>query len=316
MSIRDTLTGNHLVLTRSEEMIVQVLLSDYPMSGLGTATSLARRAGVSGPTVMRLAVKLGFDGFPDFQEKLLADVEARLHSPLLMMEAKRHDVPIDSVGTAYLRSVVHCLQKAVSAAPAQNYDRAAKLVMAAKGQVMLLGGRFSRHVAGMLAGYLSQFRSGVRDLGMLAAEQFDTLVDLDKRDVLIVFDYRRYQLGTIDYARQAAERGVRIVLFTDPWLSPIAEHAEVTIIGSSEVASPYDTLAPAVGQIEALIAQLVAVKGDETRGRIEALETMRHANAVTLDDLTDAPEAFVTAGRRSGSKRRRGRKGAPVNHES
>jgi hypothetical protein len=34
-----------------------------------------------------MCMKLGFDGFPDFQAKLLAKVEAHLHSPLLSLPA-------------------------------------------------------------------------------------------------------------------------------------------------------------------------------------------------------------------------------------
>ncbi len=89
MSIREELANTTLAFTSAEEKIVQVLLADYPMSGLGTATRLARRAGVSDPSVTRLMTKLGYVGFADFQARLLTEVESRLHSPLLMMEAKR-----------------------------------------------------------------------------------------------------------------------------------------------------------------------------------------------------------------------------------
>ncbi|RVA18812.1 MurR/RpiR family transcriptional regulator, partial [Mesorhizobium sp. M7A.F.Ca.CA.002.05.1.1] len=76
---------------------------------------------------------------------------------------------------------------------------------------------------------------------------------------------------------------VRIVLFTDQWLSPISDLAEVTIVSPLEVASPYDTLAPAIAQMEALVAHIVSTLGDDARARIERLERVRHANAVTLD---------------------------------
>jgi len=62
MRIRDTLTRKDFGLTRSEAKIAQVLLDEYPISGLGTATALAKRAGVSDPTVIRLGAKIGFDG--------------------------------------------------------------------------------------------------------------------------------------------------------------------------------------------------------------------------------------------------------------
>lgn len=284
VSLRDLLLKSSLSLTPSEEKIVQVLLADYPTAGLGTATGLARRAGVSDPTVVRLAMKLGFQGYPDFQARLLAEVEARLHSPLLMMETKRHGGSAeDDAINAYLHSVAGCIDKAMLTTPAVTYDRAAKLVTDSRLPLTLLGGRFSRYLAGMLAGYLAQLRPGVRDLGPLSPQAFDTLIDMDKRDVLVVFDYRRYQNDIVAFARQAAARGARIVLFTDPWLSPIAEIAEVTITSPVEAASPYDTLAPALAQLEAFVAHILAGMDEAMRNRIETLEIIRHANAVTLD---------------------------------
>jgi DNA-binding MurR/RpiR family transcriptional regulator len=299
MAIRDVLMRQDIALTPSEEKIVRQLLTDYPTSGLGTASSLARRAGVSDPTVIRLVMKLGYEGFSDFQEKLLAEVEARLHSPLLMMEAKRASASQDNTIVTYLHSIGAAIEKAISATPLQSYDRAARLIMDARGDVVILGGRFSRHVAGMLASHVVQLRPGVRELGSLSAQAFDTLADLGRKDVLVVFDYRRYQLDVVSFARQAAARGVRIVLFTDQWLSPIADQAEVTIVSPLEVASPYDTLAPAVAQMEGLVAHILATIGDAATARIEQLEDVRHANAVTADSVMLDTEKLSRQSQRS-----------------
>jgi DNA-binding MurR/RpiR family transcriptional regulator len=298
MTIKDILMREDLALTRSEEKIVRLLLTDYPTSGLGTATRLARRAAVSDPTVVRLVMKLGFEGFADFQARLLAEVEQRLQSPLLMMETKRSARPEQGVVASYLGSARAVVDKSLTTTPSQSYDRAARLIMEAKGSVVLLGGRYSRHLAGLLAGYLSQFRPDVKDIGVLSVPSFDTLADLGKNDVLIVFDYRRYQRDIISYAEQAAQRKARIVLFTDQWSSPIAEHAEVTIVSPTEVASPYDTLASPLAQMEALVALIVASLDDSSRSRIEALEKVRERNAVTLDSAENPKSA------KAGKKRR------------
>jgi DNA-binding MurR/RpiR family transcriptional regulator len=150
----------------------------------------------------------------------------------------------------------------------------------------------------MFAGYLLQFRPGARELGPLSAQTFDILADLSRKDALVVFDYRRYQLDVGTFAQQAAARGVRILLFTDPWLSPIADIAEITIVSPVEVASPYDTLAPALAQMEALVAHILSGLGDEARTRIERLEEVRHANAVTLDSDPQENGAGHTPGPR------------------
>lgn len=297
MGLRDRLSQEGLSLTPSEAKIVQVLLADYPMSGLGTATSLARRAGVSDPTVVRLVVKLGYEGFPAFQAELLEEVEARLRSPLLMMEAKRPSGAADSIGQAYLATVLRNLDELRAVTPVHSYERASRLIWETRGSVLVLGGRFSRNVGAMLASYLGQLRPGVQDLGILSPVDFDRLVDLGRRDLLIVFDYRRYQADVIAFARQAAERGAAVVLFTDPWRSPIAEAAEVVLVAPIEAGSPYDTLAPVVAQMEALLAHAIARLDEPARRRIAEVERVRHANAVTLDGPAPEPPA-AAAGRR------------------
>lgn len=287
MSIRDMLRREDLVLTPSEEKIVQLLLAEYPSSGLGTASALARRAGVSDPTVLRLILKIGFQGFADFQAQLLAEVEARLHSPLMMLEAKRvregGAEGSGSIASAYLRSVIVAMEKSVDSAQDRPFERAARLITGARGRVYLIGGRFSRFLAGMLAAYLAQFRDGVSDLGEVSSRALDQLVDMGRNDVIVVFDYRRYQRDVVHFARQAAGRGAHLILFTDQWLSPVAQHAEITVISPLEAASPFDTLAPAVAQLEAFVAHLLATISDETRDRIETLEAIRSENAITLD---------------------------------
>jgi DNA-binding MurR/RpiR family transcriptional regulator len=291
--LRDMLLDPSLALTPAEEKIQRILLADYPTSGLDSASGIARRAGVSNPTVVRFVMKLGFSGVAAFQARLLTEVEARLRSPLEMMGAAPPGggTPVPD----YFRSVVQAVDRSATTTPPQAYDHAARLVMEARGHVRLIGGRFSRHVAGMLAGYLMQFRPRVQETGPLSVAAFDGLVDLGKHDLLIVMDYRRYQLDVDRFATQAAGRGARIVLFTDSFRSPVARLAEVVLTADTEVASPYDSLTPAVVQIEALVACIVATLPPAGRARIAAVEDIRHSNAVTLDSRSGSSPPGPTA---------------------
>ena len=103
------------------------------------------------------------------------------------------------------------------------------------------------------------------------------------RDLLVVFDYRRYQSDVVRFAQQAHERGVSILLFTDVWLSPISEIADLTMVAAIDANSPFDTLATAVAQMETVFAHALEGHGAGVRKRIEDIEKIRSANAVTLD---------------------------------
>ncbi|MDG0901001.1 transcriptional repressor QapR, partial [Pseudomonas sp. L01] len=89
-------------LTPAERKVVRALLDDYPRLGLGPMTRLARHAGVSDPTIMRLVKKLGFAGYGDFQEALLADVDDRLRSPRTLLAERRERMGRDDTWARYL----------------------------------------------------------------------------------------------------------------------------------------------------------------------------------------------------------------------
>ncbi|MEX0300515.1 MAG: MurR/RpiR family transcriptional regulator, partial [Kordiimonas sp.] len=101
------------------------------------------------------------------------------------------------------------------------------------------------------------------------------LVDVGKRDVLLVFDFRRYQEETVKLTQAAAQKGAEIILITDPYLSPIAEEATVVLSTTIEAPSPFDSYVPAFAMIEALIAGLVTELGDKAKQRISELEKNR-----------------------------------------
>jgi DNA-binding MurR/RpiR family transcriptional regulator len=285
MKIRELLTHADVRLTPSEAKIVQILLDDYPIAGLESASSLARTAGVSDPTVIRLIAKLGFDGYSAFQAKLLEEVDASMRSPLMMMETKRPAAKGRSIAEVYMRSAAAAVEMSAGLVLPQVCVRAVSLIMGSKGSVIVLGGRFSRYVSGMFAAHLGQLRPDTIALAPLSPESFDLLVDFGPRDVLVVFDYRRYQTDVIRFAEQAAARDVAIVLFTDPWRSPIASMAKVVLVASGEVGSPYDSLAPAVAQMEALVAHIVAEGSRSRDTRVARIERVRTENSVTVEQV-------------------------------
>ena len=75
-------------------------------------------------------------------------------------------------------------------------------------------------------------------------------------------------------ARQVASAGAQVVLLTDPWLSPVAEVADVVLPVRVESLSPFDSLVPALALVEALVAALTERRGEAGRTRVERFEAV------------------------------------------
>ena len=68
---------------------------EFPGLGPRIGAEVARAAGVSGPTVVRLVRKLGLAGYGEFRAQLHADLGERLASPLAKHEKWADSVAAD-----------------------------------------------------------------------------------------------------------------------------------------------------------------------------------------------------------------------------
>jgi DNA-binding MurR/RpiR family transcriptional regulator len=85
-------------------------------------------------------------------------------------------------------------------------------------------------------------------------------------------------------------RGAQVVLFTDIWRSPVAAFADVILAAPTETASPFDTLATPLMQVEAVIAGAAELSGPDWRDRVMRLEAVRNENNITLGPGRASPD--------------------------
>ena len=105
----------------------------------------------------------------------------------------------------------------------------------------------------------------------------DLLVDFGRKDVLVIFDIRRYQEGLVDFAKAAAKRQTAIVLLTDQWLSPIARIAQHVLPARIQAPSAWDSNAALLAVAEAMVAAVTARTWPASQARIRALEELRRS---------------------------------------
>jgi DNA-binding MurR/RpiR family transcriptional regulator len=274
--IGDRVRGSMNDLTSAERKVARVLLSAYPIAGLETLASFAGRADVSAPTVMRFVNKLGFSGYPTFQSALREEIQERMSSPLALFDRRPHDAPGgDALLTSAHETFASTLRSTFARLDGEEIDTAVRLLARRRRTVYTTGGRFSQMLAQYLYAHLQQLRPNVAHIADGLTPRHDRLIDLGVSEILVVFDYRRYQPDTIAFAEAAARQGTPILLFTDPWVSPIADVAEHVLISDVAAPSPYDSIVAATALVETVIVGLINELGEEAQDRIAAVERTR-----------------------------------------
>lgn len=278
-NLRERLTNAALNPTPSERKVIRALLDHYPRSGLGPMAKLAGHAGVSDPTIMRLVKKLGFGGYADFQDALLSEMDHRLRSPVTLLQPRAHSSQ-DDAWTSYLNESSHTLQETQALTQPEDVRVLVELMLDTRHQLFCFGGRLSSFLAGYLVSHLRLLRPGCHALED-NAQLPDRLYDVQRQDIVLLFDYRRYQTQGLRVANAAKARGARVVLFTDIYASPLRELADLVISAPVESISAFDTMVPALAQVEALIAALT-LRSTDLEDRLEGIDKLRTSFAAHL----------------------------------
>ncbi len=272
--VKERIQDQSGALTRAEAKLTDILLRDYPVAGLQSVTKLADAAGVSTPTVVRMARKLGFDGFSELQAALREEASAQIKQPILKSEgwpSGRKDSPaFRDFAEAVFENLNHTIERLDPA----TFDAIAKLLAKPKHRLFLSGGRITRSNADYLFNHLQIIRPGVTLLSQSPNVWPQVILDMDKSSVLIVFDIRRYESDLARLVTLAKDRGAVVVLFTDQWGSPITKQADHVINAMVEVPSSWDSTIAINLIVEALIAEIQRKRWEQSKDRIEALEDM------------------------------------------
>jgi DNA-binding MurR/RpiR family transcriptional regulator len=263
-------------LTPTERRIAEAVLAEPTLLVFGTVSALADHVGTSRPTIVRFAVKLGFDGYTDLQAHVRSGMSHELSRP-----SQRIRQVEDSTTESARAAIERALDRVFEGIDSGLLDVVASRIASAN-NVWVVSGETSRAGAHALVSGLSILRGGVRLLEPHSTGV--TLAGSDSRDVAVVLDFRRYRTEAIRTAHILADRGVRIVAITDGPLSPLAPLTDTRIDLDVPAVGPFDSSVPAVATAELLVA-LVAIKlHDEATTRIDRTEQMWEATETFLAD--------------------------------
>jgi DNA-binding MurR/RpiR family transcriptional regulator len=271
-SIAELISDRIGTMPAGERRAAQTLIANYPLTGLKTVAEFSTAAGVSSPTILRFVARLGFQNYPEFQSALQDELAAQLQSP-----ATRTLNPSSAAGAAspMLEATLDNMRETFRHLSEKQLADIAATLADRRGKTFLIGGRFTDPLARYMAAHLAIIQPDVHHLAGQESIWRDRLIDMGKRDVLVIFDIRRYQESLIRFAEKAHQRGVQIVLFTDQWLSPIARFARHVIAGRTAVPSAWDSSAALLVVAETLIGAVTRRLEAEGARRIRDLENLR-----------------------------------------
>ena len=267
-------------LSPAERRVADVVLGDPQLVAFGTVAAVADRAGTSGASVVRLANRIGLEGFSELQSGVQAELAHRLGRAT---ERIRQPGPADVVGRA-MATELDNVQRTFERVDRSAFDDAVALLAGeGAGRLFLCVADASSGAMLQCGAELGMLRDGVTVLtgGDVAIGRSSS--DARRGDVALVLDLPRYDRTVLETTRRLGRAGVSPVVLTDRALSPLTEHAAVVFLVEGAGVGPFDSYVGALALLNALVA---GVAGRLRASATERLDRVEAAWRAT-DALTD-----------------------------
>ena len=262
-------------LTTAERRVARALFATNLVAGFDTVAGLAARSSVSAPTVLRFVSKLGFAGYAEFQRALRHDLAARIDSPLRLYARGHSEQGGDHILDVARGRVARVIDSTFANLPKGEFDAVVSLLADSRRGVWTGGGRCTQAGAEILQTHLFRIRPRAQVIDHTPSGRVNAVLEVSRRDVVVLFDVRRYQKDTHALAESVRDRGATIVLITDPWLSPIADFANHVLTFDVDSSSTHDSIVGCVALVETLIAGTVDRLGRPAGKRASEFERLR-----------------------------------------
>jgi len=233
--LRKAIVERFSVLSKCLQQIASYALDNPSEMALETIASVAPRAGVQPSSLIRFAKVFGFSGYSEMQRVFrlrltdaMPDYKERLR--LLGDDRPGHKAKdVASLLDQFVQADIVGLQCLLQQErTGELLEQAIDLIAGAE-TVYLVAHRRSFPVTCYLSYALSQLHVRNVLVDGVGGMFFQQVSHATTRDVILAVSTKTYSPDVVQVVREASQRGLRVISITDSPLSPLAEHATISL---------------------------------------------------------------------------------------
>ena len=276
---RLNLSGSRL--SKSHRRIAEYILQHYDKAVFMTAAKLGKMVNVSESTVVRFAVALGYEGYPELQQALQELVRHRLTATQRFEMSS--DISQEEVLSTVLKADMQNIRSTIDGIDNAAFLRAVQVISGAR-RIYILGLRSAAPLAQFAGYYLHYIFDDVRVVAAGSTDVFEAISRIEASDVLLGISFPRYSSRTIEAMSFARSRHAQVIGLTDGPMSPLHEVADICLSMRTDMASFVDSMAAPMSVINALIVALGIQNREALNARFKQLEEVWDAYSVYMNE--------------------------------
>lgn len=275
--LADLVALNAAKLTKADTRLLDVLMSDPVRAAMDNGSEVSSRAGVHPASAVRLARRLGFDGYPEFRTFIrssLIDAVGDFENPAARMAARLVKAEQGGILASLLDSEIAALQQVRNSVSDDDIRQFSQCISNSR-RIFILGRGHFGSLAALIALRLNRSGYPSIDLGS-QMHQFPEAIDqITSGDALLLLAFRRAEPMLNDVRTVAYERGATTMAITDirgARFEPAPEHH---ISVSRGAAGESQSLVVPMTVANAIILDLASIDDGKSLRALDSFKAFR-----------------------------------------
>jgi DNA-binding MurR/RpiR family transcriptional regulator len=273
MAFEQLLREKGAILTRSQRILMEFILSHEDESIFLNIEDLSARVNVSVATVVRLSKALGFKGFPEFQRELRFLFRAKLTTTSRLRKTAGKVRSEKDILDKILHEDIQNIKETLDQTSLQEFHQFVHSIDYAR-RVILVGLRSVYSLASFFGTALKFLQKNVWVITPGIGDLWDQLLGLRKGDLVVGISFPRYTKLTVDVMRFAKQRGIKTLAITDTLMSPLAQYADHVLTARYKMDSFIESLTASFSLINAVVTALGVKNKRRTMASLKELEEL------------------------------------------
>ena len=270
-------------MSKGQKAISAFIYDHYDQAVFMTAAKLGETVGVSESTVVRYAMFIGYNGYPEFQRDLEDWVQNKINS-VQKIGAKYGKSTQSEILTSVLEADIEKLQDTIHSLDPVAFETAVDIILEAR-NIYVMGVRSCEPLADFLHFYLNMVRGNVYLLKTTSmSETFEQMLRIDEQDAMIGISFPRYSMRTLKAMEFANDKNAKVITITDSIHSPMNLYSSCNLLARSDMVSIVDSLVAPLSVINALVVAICLKRPEEVKKSLKDLEEAWNNYQVYLND--------------------------------
>lgn len=182
--------------SKGQKRLANYIMTSYDKAVFLTAARLGKAVAVSESTVVRFAMQLGYEGYPQFQEALEELVRTKLNS-IQRIEIASGQMSQSKVLEYILDADAEKIKLTKDEIDKKAFEQAVETISSAR-TIYVIGIRSCAPIASFLSFYLNLIFDDVRNINTNnSSELFEQMIRINEEDVIIGISFPRYSVRTL-----------------------------------------------------------------------------------------------------------------------